>query len=169
MSTPTALLLEQPWADDPHWKAYVTGALFPRLGFEAAAAAAETETASSTKNKIKDKFRHRRESERFEGAVARISGSRAPVKNYIAKAKALKTEWYGRCEIEGQIRTVKKALLYCDGIVDLAERTTSERLACKQLVVELEDTKCFFWAARTIHGFVGPSRTQRISQKPKKP
>lgn len=104
------------------------------------------------KNKIKDKFRHKRERERFEGAAVRISGSRASVKDSIAKAKALKTAWDDRYEIEGQIRAARKALLYCDGIIDLDERAASERLACKQLVVELEDTK--YLLGRKNHAWI---------------
>ncbi|GAB1310291.1 hypothetical protein MFIFM68171_00501 [Madurella fahalii] len=126
------------------------------------------------KNKIRDQFRHKRERERFEGVVMRISGGRESVKDCITKAKALEATWDDRYKIEGQIRTARKALLYCDGIIDLAERAASERMACKQLVIELQDTKCLL--GRKKHPWiydqdsvgeqdVGPYRYMATSRK----
>ncbi|KAL2023669.1 hypothetical protein VTK56DRAFT_1826 [Thermocarpiscus australiensis] len=91
------------------------------------------------KNKVKANSRERRDREVFGGMAGRILWSRATIKDSVAKAKALKATWDDKYKIERQIRTAKKALLYCDGIVDLAERAASERLACKQLLLELEE------------------------------
>ncbi|KAK4154746.1 hypothetical protein C8A00DRAFT_42552 [Chaetomidium leptoderma] len=95
------------------------------------------------RNKVKDKVREKRDRERLEGVAGRIIDCRAAAKGAVKNAKALKETWGGdRYKIERQIRTAKKAILYCDGVIDLAERAASERLACKQLVLELEETKC---------------------------
>ncbi|KAK4039834.1 hypothetical protein C8A01DRAFT_16219 [Parachaetomium inaequale] len=94
------------------------------------------------RNKVKEKFREKRDRGRFEGVAARISGNRTTVKGAIKNAKALKEAWEDRHTIERQIRTAKKAIVFCDGIIELAERTATERLACKQLIVELEEARC---------------------------
>jgi hypothetical protein len=94
------------------------------------------------RNKVKEKFREKRDRERFEGVAARISGNRATVKGAVKNAKALKEAWEDRHTIERQIRTAKKAIVFCDGIIELAERAATERLACKQLIVELEEARC---------------------------
>jgi hypothetical protein len=94
------------------------------------------------RNKVKDKCRQKRDKAWFEGITGRIADSRATVKAAVKNAKILKDLWDDRYKIEDQIRTAKKALLYADSIIDLAERATHERLACKQLVFELEETRC---------------------------
>lgn len=93
------------------------------------------------RNKIKDQYREKRNKERVEGVTIRILACRMSIKDAIAKAKVLKAAWDDQYRIEQQIRTAKKALLYCDGIINLAERATSERLACKLLLTELEETQ----------------------------
>jgi hypothetical protein len=104
---------------------------------------AEDDTLDTVwRNKVKDKCREKRDRERFEGAAGRIVDARAAIKSAVKNAKALKESWHDRYEIERQIRTAKKTLLYCDGIIELAERAASERLACKQLVSELEEVRC---------------------------
>jgi len=74
--------------------------------------------------------------------AVRISGNRAAVEGPIKTAKALKEVWDDKHAIERQVRTAKKAIVFCDGIINLAERASSERLACKQLVAELEEARC---------------------------
>jgi hypothetical protein len=94
------------------------------------------------RNKVKDQFREKRDRGKFEGAAARILDSRAAIKNAVRNAKALKEACDDKYKMEREIRTATKALLYCDGIIDLAERAARERLACKQLVTELEEVRC---------------------------
>lgn len=94
------------------------------------------------RNKVRDECRAKRHREKFEGVAGRILDARGAVKAAVKNAKALREVWDDRYEIERQIRTAKKTLLYCQGIIDLAERAAHERLACKQLVSELEEAKC---------------------------
>ncbi|KAL2180245.1 uncharacterized protein P884DRAFT_255263 [Thermothelomyces heterothallicus CBS 202.75] len=94
------------------------------------------------RNKVKKVFRGKRDKARFEGVAARVSASRAAIKGAVRTVKTLKAAWEDRHTVEGQIRTAKKAIVFCDGIVDLAERAASERAACRQLVTELEETIC---------------------------
>ncbi|KAK3310212.1 uncharacterized protein B0T15DRAFT_517756 [Chaetomium strumarium] len=94
------------------------------------------------RNKVKDQFRGKRDRGKFEGAAARFLDNRTTIKNAVRNAKSLNEACDDKYKIEREIRTAKKALLYCDGIIDLAERSPSERLACKQLVTELEEVKC---------------------------
>ncbi|AEO53375.1 hypothetical protein MYCTH_2313350 [Thermothelomyces thermophilus ATCC 42464] len=94
------------------------------------------------RNKVKKVFRGKRDKARFEGVAGRISASRAAIKGAVRTVKTVKAAWEDRHTVEGQIRTAKKAIVFCDGIVDLAERAASERAACKQLVTELEETIC---------------------------
>ena len=82
-----------------------------------------------------------------------ILGYRVSVKDAIGKAKTVEAAWDDRYKMERQIRTGKKAILYCDGIIHLAERALSERLACKQLVLELEEARSLL-PARAPRGFV---------------
>ena len=82
-----------------------------------------------------------------------ILGYRVSVKDAIGKAKTVEAAWDDRYKMERQIRTGKKAILYCDGIIHLAERALSERLACKQLVLELEEARSLL-TARGTRGFV---------------
>ncbi|KAH6650907.1 hypothetical protein F5144DRAFT_598324 [Chaetomium tenue] len=93
------------------------------------------------KNKVKKFFREQQDKRGCERMTARISYSRAAVKDAIKNAKALKEASGGKHNLERQILTAKKAVAFCDGIVGLAERAASERLACKQLVVELEEAR----------------------------
>jgi hypothetical protein len=103
---------------------------------------AEDDTLDTVwRNKVKDKCREKCDREKFEGAAGRIVDARAAIKGAVKNAKALKESWHDRYEIERQMRTAKKTLLYCDGIIDLAERAASERLACKQLLAELEEAR----------------------------
>ncbi|KAK4136540.1 hypothetical protein BT67DRAFT_374151 [Trichocladium antarcticum] len=94
------------------------------------------------RNIVRNKCRDKRDGERFGGMPERILRSRVSIKEAIGKAKTFKTTWDDQHGIERQIRTGKKALLYCDGIIDLAGRAGSERLACKQLVLELNEARC---------------------------
>ena len=104
---------------------------------------AEDDTLDTVwRNKVKDKCREERDRERFEGAAGRIVDARAAIKGAVKIAKALKESWHDSYDIERQMLTAKKTLLYCDGIIDFAERAASERLACKQLVSELEEVRC---------------------------
>ncbi|KAK3329447.1 hypothetical protein B0H66DRAFT_526835 [Apodospora peruviana] len=64
-----------------------------------------------------------------------------------------------RYKIEQQIRAAKKALVYCDAMVDLAERATAERAAGEQLVDELREVKEVFSFAVGESG--GGSEQQR--------
>jgi hypothetical protein len=84
----------------------------------------------------------KRDRERFEGVVTRISSARETVKGAMKNAKGLKETWEDKYKMERQIRTARKAVLYSDGIIGLAERAATERLACKQLVLELEEAVC---------------------------
>jgi hypothetical protein len=108
------------------------------------------------RNKVKDKCRQKRDKERFEGMTARIADSRATVKAAVKNAKIVKDLWDDRYKIEEQIRAAKKALLYADSIIGLAERATNERVACKQLLFELEETRCLLdrkkhpWICKSI-------------------
>ncbi|KAH6853617.1 hypothetical protein B0I37DRAFT_11253 [Chaetomium sp. MPI-CAGE-AT-0009] len=94
------------------------------------------------RNKVKEKFfREKRDRRRFEGMAARISDSKTVVKNAVKDARALKEAWEDKHTLERQILTANKAIVFCDGIVGLAGRAATERLACKQLVVELEEAR----------------------------
>ncbi|KAL2136638.1 hypothetical protein VTI74DRAFT_2667 [Chaetomium olivicolor] len=94
------------------------------------------------RNMVRDRVRDKRHKEKFESVAGRLLASRASVKNATRTAKDIKEAWDDLYAIERQIRTAKKAALFCDGIINLAERAASERLACKQLVAELEEARC---------------------------
>ena len=94
------------------------------------------------RNMVVEKSRRQRDRERFEGVAARLLGTRVTVKEAVKNAKALKEACHDKYKMERQIRTAKKAILYANGIIDLVERAASERLACKQLVFELEEASC---------------------------
>ncbi len=94
------------------------------------------------RNMVTEKGRRQRDRERFEGVAARLLGTRVTVKEAVKNAKALKDACHDKYKLERQIRTAKKAILYANGIIDLVERAASERLACKQLVFELEEASC---------------------------
>ncbi|KAK4105732.1 hypothetical protein N658DRAFT_131085 [Parathielavia hyrcaniae] len=107
------------------------------------------------RNKVKDKCRrHKRDKERFEDVTGRIGDCRVALKGAVKNAKILKELWDDKYKIEDQIRAAKKALLYADSIIDLAERASSERVACKQLVFELEEARCLLDGEKHpwIHG-----------------
>ncbi|KAK3341371.1 hypothetical protein B0T25DRAFT_573762 [Lasiosphaeria hispida] len=93
------------------------------------------------KDKVKDKFREQREKERVVGVAERLSFCRDAVKDAVAKAKRFTPARSDKYSIERQIRTAKKALVYCDALVDLAKRAVEERVASRQLVDELGETK----------------------------
>ncbi len=110
------------------------------------------------RNMVLDKARRRGDRERFEGLAARLLGTRAAAKEAVKNAKAIKEtcDDKHKYRMERQIRTAKKAVIYLDGIIDLVERAASERLACKQLVFELEEARCLLdrekhpWICKTI-------------------
>ncbi|KAK0731429.1 hypothetical protein B0H67DRAFT_456261, partial [Lasiosphaeris hirsuta] len=93
------------------------------------------------KDKVKDKFREQREKDRFVGVAERLSFCRDAVKDAIAKARSFTPARREKYNIERQIWTAKKALVYCDALVDLARRAIEERVASRQLVDELGETK----------------------------
>ncbi len=94
------------------------------------------------RNMVIAKGRRQRDREKFDGVTARLLGTRATVKEAVKNAKALKETCHDKYKMECQIRTAKKAILYANGIINLVERAASERLACKQLVFELEEASC---------------------------
>lgn len=95
------------------------------------------------RNKIKNQFLgNTRERARFHGVATRILAIRLALKGASKDTKALLRVWENKYVAERQLRTAKKAVVFCDGLIDLAERMASERQACKQLLIELEDTKC---------------------------
>ncbi|KAK4248019.1 hypothetical protein C7999DRAFT_40770 [Corynascus novoguineensis] len=79
------------------------------------------------RNKVKEKIFETRNKMKFDG-----------------NCKALKEASEDRYRIERQIWIAKKKkkVVFCDGILELAGRAASERLACKQLVTELVETNC---------------------------
>lgn len=93
------------------------------------------------RNKVKTACREKLNRERIQAVAGRIIDTRATLKSAVKSANALKEAWNDGHEIESQIRTAKKGILYCDGIIDLAERAASERLACRQLVSELKEAR----------------------------
>jgi hypothetical protein len=122
------------------------------------------------KNRVKKFFREKRDRRRYEGMAARISHSRTAVKDAIKNAKVLKETWEDKHSLERQILTAKKAIVFCDGIVGLAERAASERLACKQLVVELEEAKSLLdwkkhpWICESAPAITQAPATSRTSR-----
>ncbi|KAH6634262.1 hypothetical protein B0J18DRAFT_415677 [Chaetomium sp. MPI-SDFR-AT-0129] len=95
------------------------------------------------RNKIRNQFfGDKRERARFHGVATRIMSIRLALKGAAKDTKALLRVWENKYAAERQLRTAKKAVVFCDGLIDLAGRTASERQACKQLLIELEDTKC---------------------------
>lgn len=92
------------------------------------------------KNKV-DKLRSENEASQFAGVIERIASRQESVKSAMERAKQFISSWDERHEIELQIRTAKKAVLYCDGMVDLAKRAAEDRRACGYLVQELKDVK----------------------------
>ncbi|KAK0618011.1 hypothetical protein B0T17DRAFT_495927 [Bombardia bombarda] len=94
------------------------------------------------KNKIKDKFSGRRERERIEGLPDRISNCKVPIKDAIIRAQLVKpTSDDLKYIIDLQVRTAKKALIYCGVIIHLAKKAINERVSCRALVKELEEAK----------------------------
>ncbi|KAK3300241.1 uncharacterized protein B0H64DRAFT_369509 [Chaetomium fimeti] len=73
-------------------------------------------------------------------------------KDAVKDAIVMKEVWEGRHGLERQILTANKAIVFCDGIVGLAGRAASERLACKQLVVELEEARLLL--SRKKHAWI---------------
>lgn len=111
------------------------------------------------RNKVKTKLRENRDRERLEGVPERVLACRVSLKEAIVEAKTVKAAWEDRYKIESQIRTAKKAVLYCDGIIDLAEMAASERQACKQLVLELDEARGLL--DRKRHPWICKSTTKR--------
>jgi hypothetical protein len=129
---------------------------------------AEDDTLDTVwRNKVKDKCREKCDRERFESAAGRIVDARAAIKIAVKNAKALKELWHDKYDIERQMRTAKKTLLYCDGIIELAERAASERLACKQLVSELEEVRCLL--DRKKHPWICKSTSSNMAGAVLKP
>ncbi|KAK3393768.1 hypothetical protein B0H63DRAFT_27607 [Podospora didyma] len=93
------------------------------------------------RNKIKDKFRDKRERERFEGVAGRIANCKKYLKESIRSGLSIKATSDTQYKVEQQIRTAKKALIYCECIIDLSQRAANERRACRDLVRELEELK----------------------------
>lgn len=89
-----------------------------------------------------DNIRLKHDRESFESVAAQTLGIRSMLKEAVNKARTLKETWDNKFMIEGQTRIAKEAIIYAGGIIDLAERAATERLACKQLVFELEETRC---------------------------
>lgn len=122
------------------------------------------------KNKAKKFFREKRDRRRYEGMATRISRSRATVKDAIKDAKVFKETW-DKHNLERQILTAKKAIVFCDGIVGLAERAASDRRACKQLVVELEEARSLLdrkkhpWICESAPATIQAPATPRTSRK----
>ncbi|KAK1755005.1 hypothetical protein QBC47DRAFT_413917 [Echria macrotheca] len=92
------------------------------------------------KNKFKHKSRDRREGEKLGGVCDRLCNCRASIQDAIAKAQNVKALWKDKHELEAQIRTAKKAVVYCDGLIDLATKSAIERKASRQLIQELAET-----------------------------
>jgi hypothetical protein len=93
------------------------------------------------KNKVKDKFRSEREASRFASVMERIGNRQEAVRAAIDRAQCGASAWDRKHKVELQIRTARKAAVYCDGILDLAKRAADERRACRYLVQELKDIK----------------------------
>jgi hypothetical protein len=94
------------------------------------------------RNKVKDMCsRNKVDRQWIEGTAQRITTVKAFIKEAVRQAKVLKATWDNRYEIERQIRTAKKMLPYCDGIINLAGRAANEAQACEELVIELEEVQ----------------------------
>jgi len=93
------------------------------------------------KNKVKNRCRSEHEASKFAGVTERIRCRQDAVKAAIDRAQRAVSTWGEKHEIEHHIRTAKKAIVYCDGMVYLAKRAADERLACRYLMQELEDVK----------------------------
>ncbi|KAK3382942.1 hypothetical protein B0T24DRAFT_498790, partial [Lasiosphaeria ovina] len=84
--------------------------------------------------------------ERFEGVVARVETCRACVEEAVHRGKsAVMASSIGgsrnRQTVMAQVRAGRKALVYCEGIVELASKAANEWLACKYLVGEMEEAR----------------------------
>ena len=104
------------------------------------------------KNKVKDKFRSEREASRFAGVMERIGNRQEAVRAAIDRAQRGASTWDRKHELELQIRTAKKATVYCDGVLDLAKRAADERRACRYLLQELKDIKSLL--SRKRHAWI---------------
>ncbi|KAJ4297036.1 hypothetical protein N0V88_003952 [Collariella sp. IMI 366227] len=119
------------------------------------------------RNMVRDKLRDKREKEFFESVATRVLASRASVKDAIKASRGIKETWDDVYDIEQQVRTAKKAVLFCDGIISLAERAARERLACKQLVVELEEAKSLL--SRKRHSWIYAKSRQAVTGRARDP
>ncbi|KAK0657551.1 hypothetical protein B0T16DRAFT_488674 [Cercophora newfieldiana] len=106
------------------------------------------------KNKVKDKLRSEREASKLFGVAERIGSRQEAVKAAINRAQRMVSTWERKHKIEHQIRTANKAIVCCDGVMDLAKRATKERHACWYLVQELKDMEYLLsWKRHAwIHG-----------------
>ena len=91
------------------------------------------------RDKVESSLRSDNERAQFTGAATRISDCRRVVKDATSKGKSIVSTWDEKDKIECQIRTAKKAVVYCDGVIELAGRAVHERLACRHLVQELKE------------------------------
>ncbi|KAK4451767.1 hypothetical protein QBC34DRAFT_400720 [Podospora aff. communis PSN243] len=124
------------------------------------------------KNKVKDKFRSEREASRFASVMERIGNRQEAVKAAINRAQRGTPTWDTKHEVELQIRTAKKAAVYCDGILDLARRAADERRACHYLVQELKDVKSLLgrkrhaWICKSTCACSRPWRSTQLTESP---
>lgn len=94
------------------------------------------------KDRVKYKFHARGESERLRSMVDRVRRCQEAVKDAIESTgggRSSATD--AKYQMEHQVHTAKKALVYCEVLAELIERAAEERIACKYLVSELEEAR----------------------------
>ncbi|SPQ18049.1 203cb86d-28ea-4531-9ddc-6e77ffb4f0e6 [Thermothielavioides terrestris] len=119
------------------------------------------------RNKIRNICRDRGEREKFRAAASRIASCREAVKEAVKNAKALREVWDDKFKLERQVRTAKKALLNSEWVINLAERAASERLACKQLVIELGEMRCLLEPSK--HPWIYAISRQAVTGRARNP
>lgn len=91
------------------------------------------------RNKVKAKVRNQEEGERLGGVLERLSSRRKSIVDALANAESVTPAWKDKHKLELQIRTAKKALVYSDGLIELARKALEERVSSRQLIQELNE------------------------------
>ncbi|KAK3695062.1 hypothetical protein B0T22DRAFT_533994 [Podospora appendiculata] len=94
------------------------------------------------RSKARNKLRGKRDKEIFDAVAERISNCKAGIVDAVPGAQRISPPPVDdKYRLDRLIRTAKKALLCCDVIIPLAGRAVNERIACLQLVHELEEAE----------------------------
>jgi len=92
------------------------------------------------RNKVKTKVRNHEEGDKLGGVVERLSSRRKSIADALANAESVTPAWKDKHKLELQIRTAKKALVYSDVLLELAQKALDERVSSRQLIQELDET-----------------------------